>query len=137
LIGATASSSKADGATADRQFSILDDYRQFGEEIGRFLAVAAPDLHTRLDWPEKFTPATLDSDQIDAIKERLLAELNASRRSLENARRREAELLPAGAVRKNHLAQLNRSSGSHCIACGEAPDYRRRAALQPYTMPSN
>jgi hypothetical protein len=37
---------QADGATADRQFSILDDYRQFGEEFGRFLAVAAPDLHS-------------------------------------------------------------------------------------------
>jgi serine/threonine protein kinase len=111
-----------DGATADRQFSILDDYRQFGEEFGRFLAVAAPDLHARLDWPQKFTPATLSTDQMETIKDRLLAELNASDRSLESSRRREAELIAPGAVQENHLAQLTEVQ-SAIAACGESPDY--------------
>jgi serine/threonine protein kinase len=113
---------ESDGATADRQFSILDDYRQFGEEIGRFLAVAAPDLHARLNWPEKFTPTTLDSDQIEVIKERLLAELNSSGRSLENAHRREAELLLPGANYEDHLAQLNEVQAA-IASSGEVPDY--------------
>jgi serine/threonine protein kinase len=113
---------EADGATADRQFSIFDDYRQFGEEFGRFLALAAPDLHARLDWPEKFTPAAFSIEQIEAIKEKLLAELNASGRALINSRRREAELLQPGAAQDNHLAQLTEVQ-SGIIAFGEAPDY--------------
>ncbi|HSV86273.1 MAG TPA: hypothetical protein VLH85_06840, partial [Levilinea sp.] len=113
---------EADGATADRQFSILDDYRQFGEEFGRFLALAAPELHARLGWPQKFTPATLSSEQIEMIKERLLTEYQASSRSLETARRREAELLAPGAAQENHLAQLFEVQAA-IAASGETPDF--------------
>jgi len=113
---------EGDGATADRQFSILDDYRQFGEEFGRFLAAAAPDLYARLDWPEKFTPASLSTDQMDKIKDRLLMELNASGRSLENVRRRETELLAPGAMEENHLDQLTEVQAA-IAASGESPDY--------------
>lgn len=113
---------EADGATADRQFSVLDDYRQFGEEFGRFLAVAAPELHARLDWPEKFTPTMLSGDQMEVIEERLRTELQASSRSLQNARRREAELLTPGLVQENHMAQLFEVQAA-IAASGEAPDF--------------
>jgi serine/threonine protein kinase len=111
-----------DGATADRQYSILDDYRQFGEEFGRFLAAAAPELHGRLDWPEKFTPADLSGDLMDGLKTRLQSELKASSRSLKAAQKREADLLAPGPMQEDHLAQLIEVQAT-IAACGEAPDY--------------
>ena len=42
-----------DGATKDRRFTLREDYRQFIDEMGRFLEDNAPHLLARLEWPDR------------------------------------------------------------------------------------
>ena len=44
------------GMSHDRQFSTQGDFRQFIEEMGRYLSSVAPDLRTSLGWPAQFEP---------------------------------------------------------------------------------
>ena len=55
---------EADGATADRQHSRLDDYQQYLDEMGRFVKETAPDLYTALSWPENIAPSFAYSEGV-------------------------------------------------------------------------
>ena len=46
---------EADRTTGDRQTSWADDYRQFYDEMGRFLGMVAPEIKTLLNWPVQFS----------------------------------------------------------------------------------
>ncbi len=57
---------EADGATKDRQHSCNDDYFQFVQALGEFLAEANPGLYARLDWPQEMTPGNAFTDGCEA-----------------------------------------------------------------------
>ena len=112
---------EADGATKDRRYSRLQDYRQFVQEIGRFLADAAPVLYGRLKWPNDISPTGLYSETIQALNEKtgeLLAEKEEALRLL---RQEEQELLagPPGEPQFKRLAIVQ----SQIIQNGELPDF--------------
>jgi serine/threonine protein kinase len=111
-----------DGATADRQSSRLDDYRQFVEELGRFLSLTAPDLKTALDWPALVPFDGASPAGFSDLKKKLLQHLQASRKALKKARQREAGFLKLNPEKEDPFTQITEVH-AQVIACGEVPDY--------------
>jgi serine/threonine protein kinase len=87
-----------DGATRDRRFSAADDYRQWLDEMGRFLEMAAPELAARLEWPGRTNPGETDPQAITRLQERIAEALQEKMQSLTKVRDREAALLHRGSV---------------------------------------
>ncbi len=87
-----------DGATRDRRFSSADDYRQWLEEMGRFMQMAAPALYARLEWPGRGHPGETNPQAITHLQERILEALQEKLFALAEARDREAVLIQRGAV---------------------------------------
>ncbi len=113
---------EADGATPDRRYSILDDYRQLAEEMGRLLTLVAPDLKRRLEWPERFAPEDGSSEALSALKDRLKDALKEADQTQAELRKREAELLRPAPAGENPLEPLEEVQ-RQIIAGGELPDY--------------
>src|SRR4030042_4904930 len=63
----------SDRVTKDRQYSPLDDFRQFIQEMGSFIAEANPALYSRLDWPEYTANNDIHELAIQPLKEKLAA----------------------------------------------------------------
>ncbi len=112
---------QADGATPDRRYSILDDYRQLIEEMGRLLTLVAPDLKRRLEWPERFTAEDI-SETTAGLKERLKEARKEADKAQAALRKREAELLRPAPSSENPLEPLEEVQ-RQIIAGGELPDY--------------
>lgn len=124
-----------DGATKDRQHSYMDDYEQFVQEMGTFLAESNPDLCARLEWPQDITPGSAYSKGVKPLKEKLLGlnrEVMERLRALRNA---EAELYATSRPDLEELAQSDELQ-AQAVAFGEAPDFssavnfHARVALQ-------
>lgn len=127
-----------DGATRDRRFSIEEDFRQWLDEMGRFMELAAPDLLVGLDWPARSSIGGLDWPAITALQERIWNALQEQILKLNTARERESALLrqgtdhdrDQGSSRKqtrnkpgaNPLAALE-AIHREIIGYGELPDY--------------
>jgi serine/threonine protein kinase len=86
-----------DGATRDRCFSATDDYRQWLDEMGRFLETSAPALFERLEWPGRGNADEAGPQAITRLQERILEALQEQLASLTNVRDREVALLNRGA----------------------------------------
>ncbi len=112
---------EADGATPDRRYSILDDYRQLIEEMGRLLTLVAPDLKRRLEWPERFAPEDV-SETMAALKEKLKDARKEADKAQTALRKREAELLRPAPSSENPLEALEEAQ-RQIIAGGELPDF--------------
>ncbi len=112
---------EADGATPDRRYSILDDYRQLVEEMGRLLTLVAPDLKRRLEWPDRFMPDNV-SETFAGLKERLKDAQKEAGKAQDALRKREAELLRPAPSSENPLEPLEEVQRA-IIAGGELPDY--------------
>ena len=63
---------ESDGSTKDRRYSQMDDFRQFLQEMGGFLAGANPGLFDRLEWPDNLAPGDIYTEGIKPLKERLV-----------------------------------------------------------------
>lgn len=111
-----------DGATKDRRFTLREDYRQFIDEMGRFLEENAPALLAQLEWPDRTSPDSSAKPAITALHERIQAALQAELMGLEGARRRELTVLRGEAPSDNPLAELE-SAHRAIISYGELPDY--------------
>lgn len=120
-----------DGATRDRRYSVLEDYRQLIDQMGRFLEDAAPALLARLEWPE---PGNVQPDNLDAIqmlKAQIWEALQEQLYGLREAREREAELIHRGVIvspSQNPLLELE-DVHRRIIRYGEMPDYASALAL--------
>ncbi len=112
---------EADGATPDRRYSILDDYRQLVEEMGRLLTLVAPDLKRQLEWPDRFMPDDI-SEAMTAMKDRLKDAREETEKAQAVLRKREAELLRPAPSSENPLEQLEEVQ-NQIITGGELPDY--------------
>jgi serine/threonine protein kinase len=112
----------ADRTTSDRKFSWADDYRQLFEEMGRFLAVAAPELQVRLDWPGKFSLENSGPASLEALKFRLEAALLLENRHLAEARARQETLLQSPPTSEDALAEIE-AVQQEILEFGELPDF--------------
>ncbi|MBE0697944.1 MAG: hypothetical protein IH586_13560, partial [Anaerolineaceae bacterium] len=86
------------GTTRDRRFSAADDYRQWLDEMGRFIEMAAPALYARLEWPGRGNPGETDPQAITRLQERIIEALQGQMSGLTEVRDREAALLQRGAT---------------------------------------
>ena len=94
------------GATSDRQHSRLDDYTQFLDEMGRFLATTAEDLYTALSWPDNNIPGFVYSENISPLHTHIQKMRIEAIRNLEQARRVEKELLASTGSSYTQYQQL-------------------------------
>ncbi len=112
----------ADRTTSDRKFSWADDYRQLFEEMGRFLAVAAPDLPDRLNWPGKFSLENSGPAGLEDLKFRLEAALLLENRQLAEAHSRQETLLKSPPAGEDALAEIE-AVQQQILEFGELPDF--------------
>lgn len=128
-----------DGSTRDRRFSAADDYRQWLEEMGRFLEANAPALAAQLEWPGRTNPGETNPQAITRLQERIDKALQDQLSGLKETRDREAALLSRGTVepaskrqasRKNPVSTLRttplamlESVHQEIISFGEIPNY--------------
>lgn len=113
---------EASGATLDRQHSRLDDYRQFLDEMGKFLEIAAPELWTSLQWPQTEINAASLTDQISALHTRIQAELKATIRNLARVHRAEKDLIEAQSFQYEDYLRLKQVQ-EELQFLGEVPDF--------------
>lgn len=134
-----------DGSTRDRRFSSADDYRQWLEEMGRFLETSAPSLYTQLEWPGKGSGGETNPQAITRLQERISEALQAQLFALAEVRDREAALLSRGIVqqaprrRTSKKVPVNAASATPLAALesiqqeitgfGEMPDYDKSLSL--------
>jgi serine/threonine protein kinase len=111
-----------DRTTSDRKISWLDDFRQFYDEMGRYLGLVAPELKARLEWPVKFSSEYASGAGLDTLKFRLQAALQEEGQGMAAIREREAELLQAGVTEAASLTEIEMLQGQ-ILSFGEVPDY--------------
>lgn len=111
-----------DGATRDRRFTLREDYRQFIDEMGRFLETTAPHLLVDLAWPERSHPDSAGTPAITALHERIQAALQTELSGVSEARRRERDVLRGDTLLTDPLSELEEVH-RQIIAYGELPDY--------------
>ncbi len=112
---------ESDGITKDRQYSALDDFRQFIQEMGSFLSEANPDLYTRLEWPENTTSSDIYALDIQPLKENLDALHEIDSEHLQALRRQEVELHSLSRPELEQIAQYDELQ-RQLAAYGEMPD---------------
>jgi hypothetical protein len=113
---------ESDGATRDRRYSCNDDYIQFLQEMGGFLADANPDLYARLDWPQDVPVSEASSKGIKPLKKRLASLQKETSNQLKKLRSAEADLYGTTRPEAVHLAQSEALQGQ-IVTFGELPDF--------------
>lgn len=117
---------EVDGATKDRQHSCIDDYHQFIQEMGAFLAESNPDLHARLKWPAETTPGNAYSDGVKPLKERLESLHAQVLKDLQDLRFQESSLYSMSRPKIDHLSQSDELQ-QRFVSFGEMPDFSSAA----------
>ncbi len=120
----------ADGGTIDRNFSRLDDYSQFMQEMGKFLGEVNPSLLEMLEWPSEMPPGSAFSEGVKPLKERLALLLTSAMEKLNEVRRSEADLTGAGKPELEQITHLA-SIQEQLMDDGVVPDYA--AAIKFYS----
>lgn len=113
---------EADRTTGDRQTSWADDYRQFYDEMGRFLSMVAPDLKTHLNWPVQFSIEITRPEAVESFKERIIAALQDEADGITAVRAQEESLLQNGAGGEISLVDIEELHGK-ILGYGEMPDF--------------
>ena len=108
-------------ATKDQRYTINDDYTQFIQEMGAFLAESNPALHTRLGWPQGVTPFNVYNEGIIPLKERLNRLQEKQLAQLKKLRRAETRLNGETRPQPDHIAQ-SEDLQRRFVAFGESPD---------------
>ena len=113
---------EADGVTKDRQHSSINDYYQFIQEMGSFLAEASPDLYARLGWPQGITPGNAYSAGVKPLKRRLSALHKEVIRQSKELRNQASALYALPEPGLDHLTQSDVLLRK-IVALGEIPDF--------------
>jgi serine/threonine protein kinase len=111
-----------DGATKDRRFSCNDDYAQYLQEMGGFLAEANPGLYDRLDWPRDLPPGEAFPKGVKPLKKRLAILQKEASSRLKKLRVAEADLYGTTRPEAGHLAQ-SEALQQQIVTFGELPDF--------------
>jgi serine/threonine protein kinase len=112
---------ESDAITQDRQYSAMDDFRQFLHEMGGYLSEANAELYSNLDWPESSANSDLSAAAILALKEKLATLQAVYTEQLQQLRRQEADLYDIVHPELKHINDyeiLQRQLAAH----GELPD---------------
>jgi len=118
---------EADAVERNLRHSPLDDQRQFLDEMDRFLAMTAPELHLRLKWPEKI-PGGDDFQKIyEGLKKRARSQLAAENKKLHSLIKEETDLNQPKHATDQSISRLDEIHNEQ-IALGVIPDYE--AALR-------
>lgn len=117
-----------DGATKDRLFSPVDDYRQLIDEIGKYLSEIAPELFAELQWPASVAPDGASASGLQELRERIFLLLHDNNKNRLEARQREADLLSSSDLTISHLSELA-DTHRRLILFGDLPDYSASARL--------
>ena len=126
---------ESDGVTKDRQYSALDDFRQFIQEMGSFVSEANPDLYSRLEWPENTANGDIYEHAIQPLKEKLAGLHEIDAEHLQELRRQEVDLYGISRPELEQIAQFEELQ-RQLAAYGEMPDnfsainFMIKAALQ-------
>ena len=110
-----------DGATKDRQFSRNDDYRQFIQEMGSFIAEIDPELHACLNWPAEVAVGDAYTSGILPLLERIDPLYRETINELHRLRGMEIDLYSTTRPELEHLSQCN-ALHDQIMAHGEIPD---------------
>lgn len=97
---------EADGASRNRRHSRADDWRQFIEEMGRFLQQNAPDLAKTLEWPETSVQPDALTATIQRLKKRIVAGHQKNAGLLKELQETQAQLTQPGLDADQRLAEL-------------------------------
>ncbi|RPI23685.1 MAG: hypothetical protein EHM70_22225, partial [Chloroflexota bacterium] len=117
-----------DGITKDRLYSPVDDYRQLIEEMGKFLAETAPNLHASLQWPVSVSPADATPEGLKPLRDRIHVLLMKETGDLAEVRQRETYLVSSGEPSMRLLQELA-AVQQQVILYGEMPDYGATARI--------
>ena len=112
---------ESDSVTKDRQYSALDDFRQFIQEMGSFISEVNPDLYTRLEWPESSASGDIYEHVIQPLKEKLAALHEIDSEHLQELRRQEVDLYGLSRPELEQIAQYEELQ-QQLAAYGEMPD---------------
>lgn len=113
---------ESNGVTSDRQFSKIDDFRQFSDEIGRFLQDNAPELFTHLNWPiQDLDPASAE-ETIDALHQRVKIALKEAVHKLELAHQTERAIIESSASSYEDYTRLQQVQQDLQLL-GEIPNF--------------
>ena len=112
---------ESDSITKDRQYSILDDFRQFMQEMGGFISEVNPNLYTRLEWPENTSSGDFNVDAIQPLKDNLATLLEIDSEQLQVLRKQEVDLHSQSRPELEHIAQIEELQ-RQLAAYGEMPD---------------
>jgi serine/threonine protein kinase len=126
---------EVDGVTRDRQHSMNDDYYQFVHEMGDFLVECCPELHQRLDWPEKLAPGEAYSAGAKPLQEKLAVLNTQVMNQIDALRAEEVDLYSSSRPSRENLPKIDRVQRD-LVALGELPNlagalnFHARLALQ-------
>jgi len=126
---------ESDSITKDRQYTVLDDFRQFIQEMGSFVSEANPDLYARLEWPENTTNDDIYQHAIQPLKEKLEALHAIDSEHLQALRQQEVDLYSLSRPELEHIIKYE-DLQRQLVAYGEMPDnysainFMIKAALQ-------
>jgi hypothetical protein len=110
-----------DGVTKDRQYSAMNDFRQFIQEMGSFISEVNPGLYARLEWPENSTSDDIYEQVIQPLKEKLETLHKINFDHLHSLRQQEADLYSLSRPGLDHIAQ-NEGLQQQLAAYGEIPN---------------
>jgi serine/threonine protein kinase len=110
------------GASLNRLHSELDDWRQFVEEMGKFLSNTAPELRIRLKWPVLFDPNE-DLFQPGGLIERIQEAYQIEKENLERARAYQENLIQQMTTGADSLLQAQKCQ-KDLLSLGDIPDYQ-------------
>lgn len=114
---------QADGTSKDRLFSHADDYLQFIQEMGKFLADSAPELHNRLAWPEaSLSINSAYKDVIAGLQARISDQLDEEMEALREVRQKEELLILSGSPSLRQFQKLYKLH-DQIIRYGELPHF--------------
>jgi serine/threonine protein kinase len=110
-----------DGVTRDRQYSVLDDSRQFIQEMGSFIAEANSDLYDQLEWPKDLASNEMVLHGIRLLKNKLVEIYEIDSEQLKGLRRQEADLYSQSLIDMEQLDQYSLVQ-RQLATFGEMPD---------------
>ena len=114
---------EADGATEDRHYSLVDDYYQFLQEMGKFLEETNLPLYERLEWPQDVARGNAYLGEVKPLKERLDVLLEEALAQLREARRREEDHLGKQVPTREDIQELQ-DLQDFLLDCGVIPDFQ-------------